>query len=109
MFNFRIMPGEVLEAYRVSGLEPARCGTLSEERACAIGVLWSLESDEDFATFGRLRDLVPDGPCRDYLDGFVAGFDGTQLGQHYQAREFARLGFQDGERVARAVFVEVRP
>lgn len=101
----RITPRQVLEAYRETGLRPARGEWGDEHNVCALtalGVAAGFTSDASYKiarAFWESHNL-----SNAYADGFVAGFDGDP--PRFFRRADKRKGYRDGRQAARAVFGE---
>lgn len=100
MSDKRITPEEVVEAYRVTGLKPARKKIYGDTCRCGLGVM-AAYADSPVHPYDWANDEygVP------YVDGFFKGFDGWDtagISEDWNDREWQ--GYEDGQKCATAVF-----
>lgn len=104
----RILPAEVMEAYRVTGLVPVQGdmgGTgityASPTHCCGEGAIAAANGIQDCGDRYAFCEVKYG---MDYANGFQAGFDGWSLPQKCTARYLQ--GHSDGVACAKAVFGE---
>lgn len=99
----RITPEEVLEAYRVTGMEPCRGVFGDDKHGCALSALYRAERGNSRWLFAsQLCDKL--GLNAHYMSGFIRGWDGKS--QIASVDGDALCGYEDGVACARAVFGE---
>lgn len=108
---------EVVEAYRVTGMVPARGQFATEsfcrftngwDCGCGMGVLCAAENPSGPESVGGICNWCEEKFGTDYTQGFIEGFDGEQatlFGVDDEA-EFLQ-GYADGRASAAAVGLEV--
>jgi hypothetical protein len=100
----RVTAEQVLEAYRVTGIQPCRRNPYN----CALGAL-AQQNKEHY-----LHDYVVPLYGESYKWGFFDGFDGREAGSLYAQsveQDLTRYdeGFEDGTKAANAVFGDDTP
>jgi len=110
----RIMPDDVLRAYQATGLKPLQ-GEFREYKTCdtvcgGCAITALLASDGiDIVEEPNLRRIAEGRWGGFYIGGFVCGFDGKPAAwfDRDNSREEERIGYEDGQAAAAAVFGEV--
>lgn len=105
MTTKRILPADVIAAYKQTGLKPKRVGaSVKDGQTCGLGAIWRAKhSDYDDSTDDSqsLYDGLFAVYGSDYVRAFYVGFDGA--GKVHTSPE-ALLGHTDGRAAAEAVF-----
>lgn len=109
----RITLEEVLRAYHETGVEPVRKHMFHERtHACGVGALVLFEErvgslifeGEDLSPGSLLTIQVITRYGGEYIQGFMAGFDGYSLSPGKRRELRSIQGHEDGRRIAEALF-----
>lgn len=72
----RITPEEIVEAYKKTGLTPARGTFVSGKMACGLGAYARSKGFDGYFVANFLEGM---GITANYRTGFISGFDDTEL------------------------------